>query len=262
MRRTSNKIQAFNPFNRFLGLLSLLAIALYFTGWIYRWFYYDFFQLEVTTLNLPFESFYLAAFQVLFGHPFSCIRTIIAILVSGFIIIFILKIRKKLSATFRKSRLFALDLLSTNKLEFLESLIDELLIILLILTSLFWIARWQANIDAWKDAVNETSFLPVVTVVIPETGGGLGRKTDNPIVDPSGFRIIGDQNLYSNLLGNELTNTEDSNQARVWRLLLDRDSYFYIFPTLPRKDKSLSFPVLIIHENSNQFTILSSQVAM
>ncbi len=80
---------------------------------------------------------------------------------------------------------------------------------------------------------------------------------DNPLANPSGFRIIGDRNLYNQLLGKELTNTSDPNQYRVWRLLIDRDGYFYIFPALPNKDRNLSVPVLIVYESSEQMTILS-----
>jgi len=57
----------YNPLGKLLGVLALLAAGLYFTGWTYRWTYFSFFQLEVTTLNLPGESFYLAAFQTFFG---------------------------------------------------------------------------------------------------------------------------------------------------------------------------------------------------
>lgn len=60
-----------NPSNiltRVASIVGLLAAALYFTGWIYRWAYYAFFQIEVTTLNLPFESFLIVPLQVFFGN--------------------------------------------------------------------------------------------------------------------------------------------------------------------------------------------------
>jgi hypothetical protein len=69
----------YNPLGKLLGVLALLAAALYFTGWAYRWTYFSFFQLEVTTLNLPTESFYLAAFQTFFGEPFAILRTILVL---------------------------------------------------------------------------------------------------------------------------------------------------------------------------------------
>jgi hypothetical protein len=250
-----------NPFGKLLSLLALLAAALYFTGWIYRWAYYDFFKLEVTTLNLPFESFYLASFQVLFGHPLTGIRTLITIIMTGIVVIYTLRLRQWVSHKLQRSRLLSNNLPSGSTIKFLAALTDEIIIVLLILTSLFWIAQWQARSDSWRDAVNETSSLPVVTVVLPEENAVLGREIDDPFINPSGLRIIGDQNLYKKLLGKELTDTETTSDPIVWRLLLDRDGYFYIFPALPEKNRFRSLPVLIIYESSNQLTILSPRVS-
>ncbi|EDX71548.1 hypothetical protein MC7420_5173 [Coleofasciculus chthonoplastes PCC 7420] len=52
-----------NLLGKVTSLVVLLGAGLYFTGWTYRWAYFSFFNLEVSTLNLPFESFYIAAFQ-------------------------------------------------------------------------------------------------------------------------------------------------------------------------------------------------------
>ncbi|MEG4857246.1 hypothetical protein QUB75_06105 [Microcoleus sp. K1-B6] len=41
----------------FASILGLLSAALFFTGWIYRWAYFGFFQLEVTTLDLGASQF-------------------------------------------------------------------------------------------------------------------------------------------------------------------------------------------------------------
>ena len=56
-----------NLFQKFAGLLTLFGGALYFTGWIYRWAYFSFFQLEITTLNFPPQSFLFVPIQVFFG---------------------------------------------------------------------------------------------------------------------------------------------------------------------------------------------------
>jgi hypothetical protein len=247
------------PFSKFLSLLALLAIALYFLGWIYRWAYYDFFHIEVNTLNLPFESFYLAAFQVLFASPVTVLRTIAVVICTGLAILASLKIRQGATdGLLNQSPLFR-NFQPSPQVKFLTVLIDEIIIIVLILTALFWQARWQAEEDAWQDAVNATSSLPVITVVIPEEGARLGRQLDNPLIDPdpSELRIIGDRGWYEQLLGQELSNTDNPDQLRVWRLLLDREGYFYIFPAPPQKDRTLSFPVLIVYENRNQLVILS-----
>jgi hypothetical protein len=261
MTTSPSNSQDLKPFGKLLGLLALLAAALYFTGWTYRWAYYDFFQIEVVTLDLPFESFYLASFQVLFGHPLTIVRTIGATIVTTLAILIALKLRQQGVAWLLDNRLLSRNLNSASTLDFLAALANELIIVLSILTTLFWIAQWQAETDAWKDAVNKTSSLPVITIILPEDEAGLGRHIDNPLVNPSGFRILGDQELYKRLLGKELTNVDDPNEPRVWRLLIDRSGYFYIFPALPEKDRSLGFPVLVIHESSKQLMILSPQVA-
>ncbi|WP_293120164.1 hypothetical protein [Okeania sp. SIO1I7] len=58
-------------FGRIASLLTVLGVGLYFTGWIYRWAYFAYFQLEVTTLDLPFESFLIVPIQVFFGNIYS-----------------------------------------------------------------------------------------------------------------------------------------------------------------------------------------------
>jgi hypothetical protein len=248
------------PFGKLLSLLTLLAAALYFTGWIYRWAYYGFFHLEVTTLNLPFESFYLAVVQVMFGDPLTIVRTIGTILIAGLVILFALKLWQQVKDW---ARPLSRNLPLTNTLQFLSLMTEELIIVLLIVATLFWTAQWQGKVDAWRDAVNETSLLPMITVVLPESGAALGRPLDKskPLANPSGFRIIGDRDWYDRLLGQELTDTDDPKKPRVWRLLLDRDGYFYIFPALPKKDRFLSFPVLTIYKSSNPLIILSPNLS-
>ena len=251
-----------NPLAKLLSLVALLAAALYFTGWVYRWSYFGFFKVEVTALNLSVESFYLAAFQALVGNFLIFLRTTIALLITLLLIIFILQIIQKLQRlVIRYLGRIPLNLSNTQlgSLNFLYSLINELVIVLWTLAALFFLAQWQGDRDAFRDAVNETSRLPVITVVIREENAALGRNLDNPLVNPSGFRIIGDQDLYNRLLGKELTDRTNSEERRVWRLLIDREGYFYIFPALPSKDKNLSILVLIIYESGNgdQLTILS-----
>ncbi len=249
-----------NPLGKLLSLVALLAAALYFTGWIYRRAYFGFFQVDVTPLNLPLESFYLAAFRSLLGHPLIILRTIITLSITALVIIFTLKIIQILQRFFiRYLRRIPLNLTPNQlgSLKFFYSLIDELVIVLWTLAALFLLAQWQADSDAFRDVVNETSRLPVVTAVIREENAALGRNLDKLLDNPSGFRIIGDRNLYNKLLGKELTDTSNQQRPRVWRLLIDRDGYFYIFPALPNKDRNLSVPVLLIYESSEQLTILS-----
>ncbi len=254
--------QDINPLGKLASLIALLAIALYFTGWVYRWAYFGFFQVEVMTLNLPLESFYLAALQALFGHPLAWLMTIITFLMIPIIILISFQLLDSVInqvTTYYQRYALRLSQSQLNLLKFIGSLLDELVIVFWVLIALFVLAFGQGDRDAWRDAVNESSRLPIITVAISDKNAALGRKL-NSLGDPSDFRIIGDYNLYNNLVGQELNELEKS---RVWRLLIDRDGYFYIFPALPKKDKCISIPVVIIYESGNgdQLTILSPKVS-
>ncbi len=256
MPSSSADTQPISPLGKLLSLLGLFAAALYFTGWIYRWAYFSFFQIEVTSLNLPVESFFIAAFQVFFGHPLAILRALATLVFVTIACILAVSLRQKL--TNQLSRRIASP---SAPLRFLADLADELIIVLLTLTTIFWLARWQANTDAWLDAVHETSSLPVVTVVFAADDAALGRQLDNFFDDPHGLRVIGDLGLYKDLLGRELTDVEDPDQPRVWRLLLSKDGVSYVFPALPRKDRFLDPPVLAIQTSDSKLTILSPRVS-
>lgn len=262
MANLPSSAQTLNPFGKILSLLTLLAAALYFTGWSYRWAYYSVFYLEVTVLDLPFESFYLAAFQALLGCPFTILKTVVALLIALVAIFVTLQLRRKMVRSFQRSRFrfFSNHTSMTEAVRFAVSLVDEFIVLLVILTILFWLARWQGKTDAWKDAVNETSSLPAVTIVIPAEGVAVGKEVDTPTLNPSfpKIRIIGDLELYRNkVLKYGLNDTRNIDKQRVWRLLLDRNGYFYVFPALPSKTRFLDFPVLIVYESSAQLVILS-----
>lgn len=258
---TSQTPPEFNPLSKLVSLIALVAAGLYFTGWIYRWAYFGFFHLQVTSLNLPVESFYLAAFQALFGSPLTVIRTIL-----GFILIIILilgslkllqTIQTKLSL-FSAQFSFNLSPQHLSSLNFLLSLIDELIIITWLLILLFNLAQWQGDKDALTDAVNETSTLPIITAIMPDNFP-LGRNLDNPLINSSKFRVIGEQNIYENLRGRELNNLDNPQEKRVWRLLLNRDGYLYIFPALPKKKHNLDFPVVTLYERDNGIQLVIRQ---
>ena len=253
----------FHPLGRLASLTGLLAIALYFTGWAYRLTYFGFFKIQVTSLNLPFESFYFAAFRSLFGNPLIAFRTLIILVFVVLGILASLKGLQLLKRKFQSHLRLNLDPFPLKLVQYLASLTNELVIVLWLLTALFILGQWQAERDAWTDAVNETSELPVVTVLIAENNAALGRLLKDPFSDPSGFRVIGDRNLYKELLGQEVTDTSNLEAKRVWRLLIDCDGYFYIFPALPTKDRKQSVPVLIVYEtgNGDQLTILSPRAS-
>ncbi|HAX80775.1 MAG TPA: hypothetical protein DCY88_34295 [Cyanobacteria bacterium UBA11372] len=278
-----------NILGKIIGLLGLLAVFLYFTGWVYRWAYFSFFQLEVATLDLPVESFFIASFQALVGNIWAIFRTAIAFILTAILIHLTLWLIPKLAnaiarqldrmrsqivtrLTNRRQRFWARQIeslanfrsMNLSAVKYLRSLIQETVVVVWTLIALFYLAQWQADADALLDAVNSTSSLPVVTLINSdaENKTALGRKLDNPLINPSptNFRIIGDKKRYESLLGKEIN---DPNNTRVWRLLIARNNYVYIFPALPEKTANLRPPVVAIHESDGgePLLILSPQAA-
>lgn len=257
MTKNSDRAEV-NPLSKLISVLVLLAAALYFTGWVYRWAYFSMFQLDVTTLKLPKESFYLAAFQTFFGEPIAIGRSLLCLAFSISAILITLHWGEKLVGngwrSLRLSFRFAFNDQQKQSLSFLATLLNELIIALFVLTALFCLARWQAQADAWKDSVNHTSSLPVVTLAMSKDAP-LGRMLDDPFTNPADFRVVGDRKSYDRLLGQELSNF---NKPMVWRLLLRGDGYTYIIPALPQKNPKLMIPLVIVYERDNgvQLTIL------
>lgn len=124
----------------------------------------------------------------------------------------------------------------------MRSLFDETVILCWLLADCFWLAQGRGEADAWRDAVNETSSLPVVTLVVRDNNVPLGINPDE-VHNPQGIRIIGDDLSYQQLLGGAINNPS---QNRVWRLLIDVDGDYYIFPALPERDETRRPPVVVV----------------
>ncbi|MDB9312880.1 hypothetical protein PN462_07190 [Spirulina sp. CS-785/01] len=292
-----------NLFQKFAGLLTLLGGGLYFTGWIYRWSYFSFFQLEITTLDFPHQSFLFVPLQVFFGSFaswFSILQTLSSILL--FILVIYVGIPTSLWLLKQTSRwivtgLNRLKIVSLNQykklrktnssisqdsakplllklqrfsyfilnkilnqinlkpIDYKTSLWDEIIIILWILLLLFFLARHQGISDARRDA-GVNSKLPSITLITPDDTLAFGNTPDNPQT-LEGFQIIGDIKRYRNI---QNTPINDPDAARVWRLLLDHEGFFYLFKSLP-KDASLEQrPIVLVIQgslNGNQLVILS-----
>ncbi len=270
-----------NIFGKFASVVTLLGFALYFTGWIYRWSYFSFFQLEVTTLDLPPQSFLFVPLQIFFGSfsslmafLYQLFRTLVVALIAFIIIRLTLSFiqylftrlpikitlwKAKILSKSKKNKRYFLEtilrIINVKTIDFTGTLLNELIIVLGILMVLFFLAYHQGIDDARRDAWDGKSTLSAVTIVVPKDELGLGRqlgRTDNP----SGFQIIGDVWSYQNLLGDEI------NKKRVWRLLLDHNGYFYLFRSFPEKTKKedISRPVVLVIQGSltgNQLVILS-----
>ncbi|MEH2181431.1 hypothetical protein [Nostoc sp.] len=127
----------------------------------------------------------------------------------------------------------------------LRSLVNEIVIVSWVLIVIFWLARWQGIADAQRDA-GQNSTLPVVALITPEEKFAMGRKLDDIFADPSlkGYRIIGvgvarrrHRGLFDDLRGREDNDISNTQQPRVWRLILERGGWIYLFRALPSNAK-------------------------
>lgn len=259
----------------FASILGLLGIFLYFTGWIYRWAYFGWFQIEINRLDLPARSFLFVPIQVFFGNPSASLLTLIAIIIGTILIKLTLWLVQPLPA---KSKLWSVQSVANNphqlqyKLQQLlaiprffadiipPALRKDLIVVIWLLIILFQLAKYQGTIDVRRDAVNETSTLPVITLVLPEKQIALGRNLDNLLLDPSlkGYRIIGDKELFDYLRGKE-NNDSRTNPPRVWRLLLENNKWTYVFPALSAQSQDDERPpILAINQDKEgQLMILA-----
>lgn len=220
----------FNFLSRIAALVGLLSASLYFTGWIYRWAYFGFFHVEVTTLDLAFESFLIVPLQVFFANNLPRVRAALVFLLSPLAFWIILGLFQSLDKSFvrfqkrwrlrlinflhnfnlprfrwlkRQKKLWQMKLRqwSPKPVDFANTLVDEAIKVALVLTALFWLASSQGLADAQRDAFNQTSTLPVVTFVFPENLVALGRQFDPPEAlankqPASQFRILGDGDYW------------------------------------------------------------------
>ncbi|MFN6525792.1 hypothetical protein [Nostoc sp. ChiSLP03a] len=287
MTQAPNPNQETNILGKFTSVLGLLGAALFFAGWIYRWSYFYFFQLEVNTLDLPAQSFLIVPLQIFLGDGWTICKSAIAFFVAAIAIqatLWLIKIVSEtvvsasqlllsriISATQHKrswtaKRLKSLAEFSSGQLrsvEFLRSLVNEIVIVSWVLIVIFWLARWQGIADARRDA-GQNSTLPVVALITPEEKFAVGRKLDDIFADPSlkGYRIIGDRGLFDDLRGREDNDISNPQQPRVWRLLLERGGWIYLFRALPSNAKPGEIPsVLAIQESEKGHIIIRSPEA-
>ncbi len=277
--------QESNILSKFASVVGLLGATLFFAGWIYRWSYFYFFQLEVTTLDFPPQSFLFVPLQIFLGNGWAICRTVLAFILATFAIqitLWLIKIiseevvkilnqflsHRLIPATQRRRSWIAkrikslaeFSLLQLRSVQFVRSLVNEIVIVSWVLIVIFWLARWQGIADARRDA-GQNSSLPAVALITPEEKFALGRKLDDAFADPSlkGYRIIGDRGLFDNLRGREDNDTSNQKQPRVWRLLLERGNWIYVFPALPPKAKLNERPlVLAIQENEKGHILIRS----
>lgn len=288
MADTSKSPTTNTLFSKFLNIVGLLIAALFFSGWIYRWAYYDYFQLDVNSLGFSFESFLIIPIQIFFGNPSASLRTIAILFLSGLLIYAFLWLLRNLeqpvetkledhefhqgvtvprqrSWLAKRFRAFAANNpLRLSSFRLLEAFINELVIILGTLIILFWYAQTRGIEDAKRDVFHCTSVLPAVTLVAPVVETPLARQFKDldslPIpADLTEYAIIGDTALFGKLLGETKNVAAD---ARVWRLLQEGGGWIYLFqPLTPRNDRDDHPPVIGLRTSfGKQMMILSPSI--
>jgi len=279
-----------NILGNFASVVGLLGAALFFTGWIYRWSYFSCFQLNVITLDLPVESFFLVPLQVFLGDGPTILRSAIALLLTAIAIYNSLWLFNSINTKFasainwiitggisfaRTRRLWRITRILNSWQQFnvnryksiklLRLLVDEIIIVGWVLLMLFWSAYHQGIADARRDA-GENSSLPAVALIGKQDNIALGRKLDDPTLrlDPKGFKAIGDAGLFADLSKRDYTDINNPKEPRVWRLLLERGNWIYLFPALTneqQKDPNARPPVMAIQQSQSgdQLLIVSPE---
>ncbi len=275
----------------FASVVALLGAALFFTGWIYRWSYFSFFQLNVTTIDLPVQSFFIVPIQVFLGDGWTILRSAIALLLTAlaiYLTLWLVNIINKTIATkingiitgwisslygrkfrwpyriLKSWKQFNINRLKSIKL--LRSLVEEIIIVSWVLLVLFWSAYHQGIADARRDA-GENSSLPAVVLIGKQDNISLGRKLNDAFDDKltlEKYKFIGDKGLFDDWLNKADTDTSNSKEPRVWRLLLERGNWIYLFPALTneqQKDPKVRPPVMAIQQSQSgdQLLIISPE---
>jgi hypothetical protein len=281
-------------FSKFLSIIGLLAAALFFAGWIYRWAYYAYFQLNLATLQLSPQSYLIVPIQIFLGTPQELLKTLGVLFLTILAIYFTLWILRRLeipaerkleaddyhqdfsqriSTRSRQSWikrqwqvLSRSNPLKKSSFALLESFINELVVIAWILIVLFYFAQARGIADARRDAYHCTSTLPAVAFISPLEKLPYGRVVDNPdtLADAENFGILGDWQLFDDMLGRERNDVDpESPTHRVWRLLLEQSNWIYFFPALPpNAEPNLYPPVIGIQQSSgDQLILLRPEVA-
>ncbi|MEG4574927.1 hypothetical protein QUA56_19885 [Microcoleus sp. N3A4] len=242
----------------------MFSIALFFTGGIYRWSYFYCFQLNVITLDLPVESFFIVPLQVFLGDGQTIVKSAIALLLTSLAIYLTLwpinSINKTVAAkinsiitgwiSYLYGRRFRwlyrilnswqqFNVNRLNSIRLLRLLVDEIIIVGWVLLVLFWSAYHQGIADARRD-VGENSSLPAVALIAKQDNIALRRKLDDPTLRlaPKGFKAIGDAGLFADLSKRDYTDINNPKEPRVWRLLLERGNWIYLFPALTKEQQT------------------------
>jgi hypothetical protein len=261
------------------SILGLLGITLFFSGWIYRWAYFSYFNLDVNIQTYTAQSFLIVPIQIYFGNVSNIVKTSLVLVALPLLIALSQLALNGLQIAGNKvlQRMAWYRALQARpsvpavgvqvRSHFTASLRDELVIVAWVLFAIFWLCQHQGLADARRDAVDRTSTLPVVSLLLPQRDGVLAKDLrlleDNgaPITDlPLGTHaLIGDLDLARKL---RLTSLSDRKHKRLWRLLAQEPTgWLYLIRTLPSTADANERPIVLAIPNAKpgQTMILSPE---
>jgi hypothetical protein len=263
----------------FASILSLLGITLFFSGWIYRWAYFSYFSLDVNAQPYTAQSFLIVPIQIYLGRPSNALQTLLAVLALPVLISLSVRVLNGLQVwiTTLCCRLPWIRSLpvrlglpgsgSEDRQRFIASLLDEAVIVTWVLIAIFLFSKHHGLADARRDALEGSSTLPVVSLVLPQGEGILAQDLrlleDNgePIPDPplANHALIGDLNLARDL---RATSLSDGGRQQVWRLLTQEpEGWLYLIRTMPPTAPAKERPMVLAIPNAKpgQALILSPE---
>ena len=250
------------------SLIALFSILLYFIGWIYRWAYFAYFSVNINALDFSFESFLFVPIQVAFGGPWISLRSITILLISfkllSIALSFLFHSENRNQPDIKKTHSFQSKISQWIRklsiVSFPKELARDIIIVLWILFTTFWMARYQGWEDAMSDA-KVSSSLPFISLVANDESFPIGR--DPSALDrknsSEGLRIIGDNNWYEYIKDNDVNDSINIEDIKAWRLLLATENDLYIFVSLPSDAKAGERPLVVyMRKEKVEIQILSA----
>jgi hypothetical protein len=267
-----------NPLGAFAGLVTVLTIFLFFTGWVYRWAYFGFFEIELNSLNFSAQSFLLVPIQLILGDIGKLGLAILATFV-------VIKATLWAVQSFPSKTSPGSDQSKRNQFlkgvhqfpllqgvrwltnVFPQPLQQELVIVVWVLIALFYLAQNQGREDALRDAVDKSTTRPIITLISPSDKFALGailnekmlfggKKSTDYAPLKENLRIFGDVNQFNMLYGKGINRTDSNNSPPVaWRLLIESGNWLYIFQTL-QKPSGLHPLVLAVNTGDGRVQLI------
>jgi hypothetical protein len=238
MPSSSQSDSSLTPLSAFASFVGVMSLFLYYSGWIYRWAYFDSFAIDIRSLNFSTESFIFVTIQVFLGS----LDKFVLLVAMGFVDLLIIKLvlwflgdgtskdRRRstiareleiIHGIFKPTRwitkiihgIFESIVWITEIIHGVfkpirwiakiipSNLLKELITVAFILVFLFFFARYQGMIDASRDAVDATSTRPTITIVGSATKLPIGRKIDDisAVPIPKEINIIGGKEELENI---------------------------------------------------------------